>query len=84
MTELRPRQENLRLVFSLFKSMLGKPRIRLNNLKTIMRFPCLGLNSIIDSISHTNCPNFFENDGKNIRVQKNYLFIYIFGRGGTG
>ena len=32
--------------------MLGKPRIRLNNLKTSLRFPCLGLNPIIDSISH--------------------------------
>ena len=31
--------------------MLGKPRIRLNNLKTSLRFPCLGLNPIIDSIS---------------------------------
>ena len=31
--------------------MLGKPRIRLNNLKTIPRFPCLGLNPIIDSIN---------------------------------
>ena len=30
--------------------MLGKPRIRLNNLKTSLRFPCLGLNPIIDSI----------------------------------
>ena len=32
--------------------MLGKPRIRLNNLKTSLRFPCLGFNPIIDSISH--------------------------------
>ena len=31
--------------------MLGKPRIRLNNLKTSLRFPCLGLNPIIDSIN---------------------------------
>ena len=31
--------------------MLGKPRIRLNNLKTGLRFPCLGLNPVIDSIS---------------------------------
>ena len=31
--------------------MLGKPRIRLNNLKTSLRCPCLGLNSIIDSIN---------------------------------
>ena len=30
--------------------MLGKPRIRLNNLKSSLRFPCLGLNPIIDSI----------------------------------
>ena len=31
--------------------MLGKPRIRLNNLKTGLRLPCLGLNPIIDSIN---------------------------------
>ena len=31
--------------------MLGKPRIRLNNLKTSLRFPCLGLNPIIDSVN---------------------------------
>ena len=30
--------------------MLGKPGIRLNNLKTSLRFPCLGLNPIIHSI----------------------------------
>ena len=30
--------------------MLGKPRIRLNNLKTSLRVPFLGLNSIIDFI----------------------------------
>ena len=34
-----------------FSLMLGKPRIRLNNLKTSLRFPCLGLNPIIDTIS---------------------------------
>ena len=27
-----------------------KPRTRLNNLKNCLRFPCLGLNSIIESI----------------------------------
>ena len=31
--------------------MLGKPRIRINNLKTSLRLPCLGLNPIIDSIN---------------------------------
>ena len=31
--------------------MLGKPRIRLNNLKTSLRFHCLGLIPIIDSIT---------------------------------
>ena len=35
--------------------MLGKPRIRLNNLKTSLRFPCLGLNPIIDSINLIMC-----------------------------
>ena len=46
----RPRQGNLRLVFRLFKS---HPRqslgLDLNNLKTCLRFPSLGLNPIIDS-----------------------------------
>ena len=31
--------------------MLGKPRIRQNKLNTSLRFPCLGLNPIIDSIN---------------------------------
>ena len=31
--------------------MLGKPRIRLNNLKSSLRCPCLGLNPIIDSVN---------------------------------
>ena len=31
---------------------VGKPRIRLNNLKTNLRFLCLRLNPIIDSINH--------------------------------
>ena len=31
--------------------MIGKPRKRLNNLKTSLTIPCLGLNSIIDSIN---------------------------------
>ena len=30
--------------------MLGKPCIRLNNLKTSLRFPCHCLNPIIDSV----------------------------------
>ena len=48
---LRPWQGNLRLVFRLFVSCSAQPRMRLNNLKTCLRFPCLGLNTIIDSIT---------------------------------
>ena len=49
---LRPRPGNLRLFFSDYLSLiLGKPRLRLNNPKTSLRFPCLGLNPIIDSIN---------------------------------
>ena len=33
--------------------MLGRPRIRLNKLKTSLRFPYLGLNPIIVSINHS-------------------------------
>ena len=47
---LRPQEGNLRLVSRLFVSCLAQPRMRLNNLKTCMRFLCLGLNTIIDSI----------------------------------
>ena len=38
--------------------MLGKPPIRLNNLKTNLRFPCLGLNPIIDTISLDSSANY--------------------------
>ena len=38
-------------IFRLFSLMLGKPRIRLNNLKNSLRFLCLGLSPIIDSIN---------------------------------
>ena len=38
--------------------MLGKPRIRLNNLKTSLKFPCIGLNPIIDSINLLNVYSF--------------------------
>ena len=31
----------------------ARPRTRLNNLKTCLRFPCLGLNTIIDSVKLT-------------------------------
>ena len=34
--------------------MLGKPRIRLNNLKTSLEFSCRGLNPLTDSISHSD------------------------------
>ena len=60
MMVLRPRQENLRLVFRLFVSCSAKPRMRLYDLKTYLRFPCPGLNTFIDSISlslpERNCP----------------------------
>ena len=46
-----PRQGNLRLLFRLFKSVARQVRIRLNNLKTSLTFPCRGLNPIIDSIN---------------------------------
>ena len=52
MMGLRPgQQKNLRLHFILLKSLLGKPQIRLNDLKTSLRTPCPGVNPIIDSIN---------------------------------
>ena len=47
---LRPRQEISGSFPEYLSLMLGKPPIRLNNLKTSLRFTCLGLNPIIDSI----------------------------------
>ena len=47
MMELRPRQENLRLVFRLFSLMPGLH----NNLKMSLGFPCRVLNPIIDYFS---------------------------------
>ena len=37
--------------FQIIHLMLGKPCMRLNNLNTCLRFPCLGLNIIIDYIN---------------------------------
>ena len=45
---LRPRRENVRLVFILFIFHARHARMKINNLKE-MRFPCLGRNPIIDS-----------------------------------
>ena len=45
-------EDSTRSYFSDYSSlMLGKPRLRLNNLKTSLRFPCRGLNPIIDSVN---------------------------------
>ena len=49
-----PLQGILRLVFRLFSLMLGKLCIRLNNRKTSLTFPCLGLYPISDSIDLVN------------------------------
>ena len=38
------------VVFRLFVSCSAKSRMRLNNLKTCLRFPCIGLNTIIGSL----------------------------------
>ena len=50
MIGLRPRLGNPVSFSDYVSFMLGKPRIRLNNLKNSPRFLYLGLNSIIDSI----------------------------------
>ena len=51
MVGLRPRQEISGSFPDYLRFMLDKPRIRLNNLKTSLKFLCPGLNPIIDSIS---------------------------------
>ena len=48
---LRPQQGVSGSFSNHLRLVLFKPRIRLNNLKTNLRFPCLGLNPIIDSIN---------------------------------
>ena len=58
--------------------MLGKPRIRLNNLKTSPRFPCLGLNPIIDSI---NLPNISDESSRYLHVG---IFVIGVVGGGVG
>ena len=64
--------------------MLGKPRIRLNNLKTSLRFPCLGLNPIIDSINLCLCFSVFWSECIWVllalafgRLQLSYKYILI-------
>ena len=48
-TPLNIRLRNL-WIFKAFLERLNKPLLRLNNLKSSLRFPCLDLNPIIDSI----------------------------------
>ena len=56
--------------------MLGKPRIRLNNLKTSLRFPCLGLNPIIDSINLViRVPSYLN---KFYKIHLKYEMIFPF------
>ena len=50
MIGFRPRKDISGSFSDYLSLMLDKPRIRLKNLKTSPRFPCLGLNPIIDSI----------------------------------
>ena len=54
MMGLRPRQGSFMLVFRLYSLMRGLPSKRLKNLETSLRFPCLGLNPIIDYFSRTH------------------------------
>ena len=51
--------------------MLGKPHIRLNNLKTSLRFPCLGLNPIIDSINQSQIKMYRQPETKRQLSEKN-------------
>ena len=54
MMVLRPRQGNLRQVFRLFSLMRGFAEYKTNNLKTSLRFPCRGINTIIEYFSHAS------------------------------
>ena len=47
MEGLRPRQVKLRLIFRLFKFYARQASHKTNNLKTNLKFPCLGLNPTI-------------------------------------
>ena len=59
MMVLRPRQGNLRQVFRFFGLLRDFAEHETNNLKTSLRFPCRGLNIIIDYFSHTSSFFFF-------------------------
>ena len=67
---LRPRQGNLRQVFRLFSLMRGFAEHEMNNLKTSLRFPCRGLNTIIDYFCHTSSFSSFPQ-------QKNKVAIFF-------
>ena len=56
-TEALTNLRNLGSFSDYLSLMLGKPCIRLNNLETCLRFPCLGLNPIVDYIILTQQTN---------------------------
>ena len=58
MMGLGPKQGNLSLVLDYFSLMLGKLLIRLNNLKSSLRFLCHGISPIKDSISLIFLPRY--------------------------
>ena len=58
---------------------LSQPRIRLNNLNTSLRFPCLGLNPIIDYISLLEEKTIETNriyDGIEAETRKSHAIFY--------
>ena len=48
-------------------------RIRLNNLKTSLRFPCLGLSPILDSINLSECATPVSPDNGSITYTGTYV-----------
>ena len=63
--------------------MLSKPRMRLNNLKTSLEFPCLGLSPIIDffclTIYQTNAITLIKlkrHISRKSGIHAMYIYIY--------
>ena len=61
---LEARQGNLRIVFRLCSLLRGFTEHEMNNLNMSLRFPCCGLNTIVDYFSHTSFSSFSEQENE--------------------
>ena len=68
MMGLRLRQGNFRQVFRLFSPMRGCSEHVTDNLKTSLRFPCRGINTIINYFSHTSSFSSFSQQENEVAI----------------